>query len=322
MKSQKITVLITVKNNAGTIKQCIESVLNQTYRNYDVMVIDAYSDDGTFEILKKFGKNIKLYQIRGWAPKAYNWAIRRINSDFVAFTDGDCVVDKNWLKELLKGFESEEILAVAGYCGTPKNVRGLQRIIGMELEDRFKHFSKFIPRAPTMNLCVRTKIFKKLKFNEKLRVAFETDFGYRLNEIGKMAYNKKAIVYHYHRAAWKGFLKQQYIYANYMPELYFKQHFKRITGDYLSKTSMAAQIIFSYTLVLGLILNFVNNNFIIISFASLIAIILIWINEIIRLSKNKNDAAWFFFLFLTRLATWSMGIIVGLLFYVVNIHGR
>ncbi|OGI12543.1 hypothetical protein A3K64_01400 [Candidatus Micrarchaeota archaeon RBG_16_36_9] len=322
MKSPKVTVLITVRNNTNTVKQCIDSVLKQTYRNYEVMVVDAYSDDGTFETLKKFEKKIKLYQVRGWAPKAYNWAIKRIKSDFVAFTDADCVVDKNWLKELLKGFESEDILAVAGYCGSPKGARGLQKIIGIELEDRFKHFSKFIPRAPTMNLCVRIKALKELGFNEKLKVAFETDFGYRLNEIGKMVYNKNAVIHHYHRSTWIGFFKQQYTYAKYLPELYFKKHFKRISGDYISKSSMAAQIIFSYTLVLGMILNFINSNFILISLASAIIIILIFINDIIRLARGWSDAIWFFFMFFTRITAWFIGLSIGLMIYLANMHGK
>lgn len=322
MKQPKVTVLITVKNNASTIKRCIQSVLKQSYRNYDVFIVDAFSNDGTYEILKSFGSKIKLYQLGGWAPKAFNWAIKKINSDFTAFTDGDCVVDKNWLKELLNGFDSEDILAVAGYCGSPKNAKGLQRVIGIELEDRFKHFSKFIPRAPTMNLCVRTKHLKRLRFNEKLKVAFETDFGYRLNEIGKMAYNKNAIIYHYHRSSWTGFFRQQYNYAKFLPELYFKKHFKKITGDPISKTTMAMQIIFSYTLILGLILNFVNYNFILISLFSAIFIIIIWFRDVMRLARNGNYLIWFISMFLTRLAAWSIGLFIGLLIYMANAHGN
>jgi glycosyltransferase involved in cell wall biosynthesis len=313
MKQPKITVLITVKNSVNTIKQCIESILNQTYKNYDIIVVDAFSYDGTYENLKTFGKKIKLYQIKGWAPKAYNWVIKRINSEFVAFTDADCVVDKNWLKKLLSGFESKEILAVAGYCGTPKNAKGLQRIIGIELEDRFKHFPKFILRAPTMNLCVRTNILKKLRFDERFKVAFETDFGYRLNEFGKILYNKNAIVYHYHRATWKSFFKQQYTYAEYLPSLYFKKHIKKITGDFISKFSMALQIFFVYLTVLGLIFNLLNSSFIFFWEISIISILIIWFFDIFKLTRKINEIFWFIALFFIRLIGWSIGIFIGIL---------
>jgi hypothetical protein len=262
--------------------------------------------------LKSFGKKINLYQIKGWAPKALNWAIKRISSEFTAFTDADCIVDKNWLKELMSGFESEDILGVAGYCGTPKNVKGLQRIIGMELKDRFKHFPKYMQRAPTMNLCIKTGILKKLKFDEKLQVAFETDLGYRINKYGKIFFNEKAMIYHYHRATWKGFYKQQYTYAKFLPYLYFTKHFKNIRGDAISKTRMLFQIIFIYIAILGAILSFLNISLIYLSVVMAVFILSIYLFDIVRLSKNLNDALFFFSLFLVRNVAWNIGVLIGI----------
>ena len=103
------------------------------YPNKKIYVIDAFSNDGTYEILKKFGKKIKLEQLKGNPPKAYNYALKKIKTDFVAFTDGDCVVDRNWIKMLISGFTSPKILAVGGFCKTPKNANRLQKTIGIEM---------------------------------------------------------------------------------------------------------------------------------------------------------------------------------------------
>jgi len=311
MKQPKVTVLITVKNSVKTIKQCIESVLKQTYKNYNTMVVDAYSNDGTYEILKSFGKKIKLYQVRGWAPKAFNWAMKKINSEFVAFTDADCVVDKNWLKELIKSFKSEKILAVAGFCGTKKVDTNLQRAISKELEERFKYFPKYILRAPTMNLCVRTSILKKLKFNERFKVAFETDFGYRLTELGKIYYNKKAIVYHYHRATWKDFFNQQRTYGEYT-FLISIVHKRRMMGDHITNPYMLAQVPAFWLIILFSFLSLFAFRLFFLVLFFLVAMLSVFLIKIYRLKIKLKDFPLFFAFFSVRMIAWSIGLIKGL----------
>jgi len=311
MKQPKVTVLITVKNSVNTIRQCIESVLKQTYKNYNVMVVDAYSNDGTYEILKSFGKKIKLYQVRGWAPKAFNWAIKRINSKFVAFTDADCTVDKKWLKELIKSFKSEEILAVAGFCGTKKVDANLQRAINKELKGRFKYFPKYILRAPTMNLCVRTTILKKLKFNEKFRVAFETDFGYRLTELGKIYYNKKAIVHHYHRATWKDFFNQQKVYGEYTFLISMKYK-RRMMGDHITNPYMLAQVPAFWLIIIFSFLSLFDFRLFFWVLFFIVAMLSVFLIKIYRLKVKLKDFPLFFAFFSVRALAWSIGLIKGL----------
>jgi glycosyltransferase involved in cell wall biosynthesis len=309
-KEKSVTILVTLKNSAATIKQCIESLLKQTYKNYEIFVVDAYSTDGSYEILKGFGRKIRLYQLRGWASKAYNWAIRRIKTDYIALIDSDCIADKNWLKELVSGFTLEDILAVAGYCGTPRNASKLQKLIGKELESRFKEFPKYISRAPTMNLCFKTDIARKLRFDETLRVGYDTDFGYRLTKLGKMLYNKKAIIYHYHRATWKNFFKQQFRTATYVPKLYLK-HKSKIRGDSISTRMMMFQIImFFSSFIVGVITIFFPispiylETFLIILFLSYI--------KVLKLSGSISDFFWIFLILIVRTIAWGTGLVVGI----------
>lgn len=157
MKEPSVTVLITIRNNADIIKQCIDSLLKQSYKNYKIFVVDAFSDDGTYEILKKYGKKIRLEQLKSNPPQAFNYGIERINSEIIAFTNGDCVVERNWLSELVKPFNNKDVVAAAGIAKNPKEIKSkLQEVIGIELEDRYNHFPKEIVRAPDMNLAVRT----------------------------------------------------------------------------------------------------------------------------------------------------------------------
>lgn len=311
MKEPSVTVLLTLKNNKDTIKQCIDSLLKQSYKNYKIFVVDAFSTDGSYEILKSYGKKIILYQLKGWPATAYNWTIKRIKAEYIALIDGDCAADKNWLKELIKGFNSEDTLAVAGFCGTPRKISRLQDIIGRELEDRFKHFPNYIPRAPTMNLCFKTETAIKLKFDEYLRIGYDTDFGYRLTKIGKMLYNKKAIIYHFHRATWKNFFKQQYLTAIFVPQLYIK-HKGRTIGDHISKKTMIIQPYLFNFAILGIFLSFVNAYYLNLTWFMLTILLILYIENMSRLVKKSSDIFWFFGMFIVRTVAWSLGLIVGI----------
>jgi GT2 family glycosyltransferase len=317
MKSPSVTVLVTVKNSASTIKDCIESLLKLNYRNKKIYVTDAYSTDDTWEILKKYGKKIRLERIRANIAKAHNYMIKRCNTEFIAFTDADCIVDKNWLKYLINAFSEEDVVAAGGLVKTPKKVNNLQYLIGKELEDRFNQFPNYVSRLPTMSLCVRTKLAKKILFDERLDVAQETDWGYRLTKIGRMAYVPKAKVYHYHRPSLKEFFKQQFNYGKFAFFLYFKKgHIKKIIGDEISKTIMMFQIIFLYLTGLFAILTITNNFFIYISLIIFLIQIMLYLAVILRISKNIVEVFQFLFLFLFRNIAWCLGVIRGLFLFI------
>ena len=314
-----VTVLVTVKNSKDTLKNCMNSLLALKYpkTRYKIIVVDAFSIDGTWEELKKYEKNklpsVKLYQKSGSAAVGFNYGLDLVKTDLVALTDADCVVDKNWLKGLVKGFTSKEIYAVAGFCKTPTTVNKLQELIGKEFEWRFKNSPQFILRAPTMNLCFRTEIVKKLKFDEKFDVTFETDLGYRLTKLGKMKFTPDSIVYHYHRSTWKSWWKQQFNYGKFTPLLFFKHRGKFAKGDNISRPSMIIQPFLLIFGILFFLFGMFNNIFYFFSCIFLTLLFLIYIRDIFHLSKfNFTNLVWYLGIFLCRTVAWMAGLIVGI----------
>jgi len=309
-----VTVLITVRNTSNIIKKCIDSILNLDYpkNRYKIFVVDAFSTDGTYEIIKGYGRKIILKQLKSNAPKAYNYAIKKINTELVAFTNADCVVKKNWLKEITNLFEDKEVLAVAGFTSNPpKPETKLQEIIGRELEYRYNHFPKKIVRAPDMNLCVRTNILKKFKFDESLDVSYDADFGYKVSEIGSIIYNPKAVVYHYHRATLKAYFKQQYKYANFVPMTYLKKHKTKIIGDNVSKSLMPIQISLLYLSIISILVGLIKESFNLFYFF-LFILVLTYIYSTLKLFKKISDIPWFLFIFSFRNIAWNLGLIKGI----------
>lgn len=313
MKYPSVMVFVSVKNAEHIIKKCVDSILSQTYPNKKVYIIDNMSTDRTYEILKTFGKRIRLERVKGLVPKVHNHALKRIDTDFIAYTDADCIVEKNWLKKLIAGFTSDDIVATAGYCGTPEGLNRLQEIIGRELEERFKRFPEYIPRAPTMNLCVRTKIAKDVKFNEKFFWSWESDFGYRLTKRGKIRYIPEAIVYHYHRPTWRSFFKQQIKNARIKPLLYLVEHKERVFGDHISTLSMGLTLVLAYLSILLSILSLFSSFFITPTILSSGLLFFMFLRDSVKLSKKPSDFFWFFGIFVLRTVAWMIGLLIGMI---------
>lgn len=103
MQNPEFMSIIMPAYNAGLfIKQSIDSVLNQTYTNWELLIVDDGSTDNTKEIVAEFEKKDKrikyLYQKNGKQGKARNNGILRSNGNLIAFIDADDL----WLPQLLE----------------------------------------------------------------------------------------------------------------------------------------------------------------------------------------------------------------------------
>jgi len=310
--NKKTTILVAVFNKKETIVNCVESLLNLDSPPARLLFLDGGSTDGTYQILEKEYKNkIDLIQLPISHSERMNWALDNINTEYTALTDADCVVEPDWLTELLKGFSEEKnIVATAGYCGTPKKTSFLQKLIGMDMDNRFDNLPRYLYRAPTMSLCFKTDIARNVKFDEKQKVAIETDFGFRLSKYGKILYVPKAKVWHYHRSDLKSYFNQQKNQAKWGPRLILK-HKQRAISDPITSLSMTIQIPLLAFGVVFLFLSFLNQIFIYFAIVSFSILLSIYIKNIVKINPSPLYYLIFPFFFLYRTFAWTIGVIEG-----------
>lgn len=97
--TKKISVLVPTYNRARYISQCIESVLDQSFKDFEIIVVDDGSTDNTKEILRSFGRHISyFYQENKGIPSARNSCVEKSNCPLLAFIDSDDV----WCKDKLE----------------------------------------------------------------------------------------------------------------------------------------------------------------------------------------------------------------------------
>lgn len=116
MKNKPLVSIITpTYNHEKYIAQCIESVLAQTYDNWEQIIIDDGSNDRTSEIIKKY-KDPRVHYIRQenlgiWQlVKTYNKALDLSEGDFIAILEGDDYWPKNKLEKQLPSFDNSNII--------------------------------------------------------------------------------------------------------------------------------------------------------------------------------------------------------------------
>lgn len=99
MNKIKVTAIIPTYNRACSICESIDSVLSQSYKCFQVLVIDDGSTDNTRELVSKYGKHVEyIYKKNGGVADARNEALKYTKGDYVAYLDSDDL----WLPDKIK----------------------------------------------------------------------------------------------------------------------------------------------------------------------------------------------------------------------------
>jgi glycosyltransferase involved in cell wall biosynthesis len=122
-----ISVIIPAYNAANYLADAIDSVLAQTYRNFEIIVVDDGSTDKTYDVIKKnYSKKIKyIYQENKGPSAARNAGIEAAKGEFLAFLDADDIWSSRKLEEQYKTYEQYPKLGVVftGYTHIDLNKR-------------------------------------------------------------------------------------------------------------------------------------------------------------------------------------------------------
>lgn len=128
-KKIPISVIICVKNQENTIQKQIQTLLDQNYPDYEIVLIDNASSDGTLDIFEEFEKqhsNIKLVKVENneafWGNKkfALTLGIKAAKNEYLLFTEPNCYPTSNeWITEMSSHFTREKTI-ILGYNSIQK----------------------------------------------------------------------------------------------------------------------------------------------------------------------------------------------------------
>ena len=109
-----VSIIIRTRNEERWINLCLSAVFNQSYRDFEVILVDNESTDKTIEKAKAF--DVKVISIKDFLPgEAINLGIRSSKGDIIVCLSGHCIpVNEKWLKNLISNFDDSKVAGVYG----------------------------------------------------------------------------------------------------------------------------------------------------------------------------------------------------------------
>lgn len=159
----KLTVIVAAYNVEKYIEKCLESLVNQTYKNLEILVVNDGSTDNTKKLIEKYEKeyeNLKLLnKENGGLSSARNLGLQNTKTKYVTFVDGDDYLELNTYEVIMKKIEEEKAdLGIFNF----KKVYS-QKIINSKLDKKIynKNFLKYLfSKSAEVDIVVWNKIFK------------------------------------------------------------------------------------------------------------------------------------------------------------------
>lgn len=218
-----VSVVVPVFNSGKTIAKCLDSLMRLNHPRYEIIIVDDGSTDNTARICRGYNEITFVQLPRSGASKARNVAIEMARGKFIAFTDGDCVVEEDWLTQLEKGFTSPEIAGVGGDQKCPEDdtktgttIHGFLKSVGF-VADYVKTDAgmKETEHNPTCNGMYRKEVLEEVGgFNEDLWPGEDVELDLKIRRRGyKLIYNPAASVAHYRPGTYRGFARMLYRYG-------------------------------------------------------------------------------------------------------------
>lgn len=235
-----ISVVIRAKNEMKTLPKLIEALKMQTYRDFEIVVIDNESTDGTYEYAKKTADRVVTIRNEEFThARSTNLGVKHAKGEYIYFTNGHCLPKSDALLKTAKKLldANEKLIGVYGRNWVnhdPKRKNKVEELMGVYdhliWPKAYKIFSKYVAGIlQTTSCCIRSVQLKKYPFKE-LRSGGGEDALWaveRFKEGWQAAYHPDLDVYHSHGVSnWQA-IRRFASYDLMMFEVWMKGYFYR-----------------------------------------------------------------------------------------------
>jgi len=140
----KVSIIIPTHNSEKFLEECIESALNQTYQDIEIIAVDDGSTDNSLEILKKYSNKIKIIKIKNCAlPVALNQGLKIAEGEWIKRLDSDDVLYPNAVEDLVsvgKNIEDKKNTMLYGHIDI---ISSTGEIINKKISPNYNNLENF-----------------------------------------------------------------------------------------------------------------------------------------------------------------------------------
>lgn len=171
----KFSIITVNYNNREGLRRTIQSVINQTYTDYEYIIIDGESDDGSVDVIKEYGSHITYWvseRDKG-VYNAMNKGILQAKGTYINFMNsGDTFFDQNILAKVSHEISDVDILVGKDYHYDATSRKGFASI----LPTRISMVTFFMETLPHQGAFIRRALFENSPYDETFRICADWAF--------------------------------------------------------------------------------------------------------------------------------------------------
>jgi len=208
----RISALLTIRNAEKQIGPCLTSLLDQTASDFEIVIVDDVSSDKTREIIEKFDdRRIRYFRNNKWLGLAAsrNKCLNHATGEYIFFTDGDCLVSKNWIEEGLNFLRTSDYVGVEG-----KTFYVSKDYESTRSDDVVENLTG--GEYPTCNMAYSKHVLDEIGgFDERFTYMEDRDLAFRAKRLGRIGFNPNMTVFHQKKTlTWREVVRKTKIIRN------------------------------------------------------------------------------------------------------------
>lgn len=217
----RYSIIVPVFNRPDEVDELLESLTHQTFRDFEVVIVEDGSSIPCKEVCQKYEKtlDIKYFEKQNSGPgQSRNYGAERAKGDFLLILDSDVVLPEGYLKAIEDDLNREDADAFGGPDAAHPSFTDTQKAISYSMTSFFttggirggkKKLDKFYPRS--FNMGIRKEVYERLGGFSKMRFGEDIDFSIRIFKAGcRCRLFPEAWVWHKRRTDFRKFWRQVY----------------------------------------------------------------------------------------------------------------
>jgi glycosyltransferase involved in cell wall biosynthesis len=225
----RLTVVVLTCNSAASIGSCLDALAGQDCPDFEVIVVDDDSADGTLAIVARYAGRLRLRVARNGSriiPRGRNIGLAASQTPLVAFVDSDDWADPGWTRAILAAFAANPQLGLVSGDLVPAYRTVTAQAISLNDDTVRRLAGRRRPQFYAGNCAVNRDVLPGSVFDEEFRFAEDLELAARLRQRCPWAHLPGMRVHHYSRESLGQYAQQMFRYAK------MKQYYAVTSGDY------------------------------------------------------------------------------------------
>lgn len=249
----KISIISINYNNKEGLKKTVESIINQTYKNFEYIIIDGGSTDGSTDILEEYHEKINyaVSEPDSGIYNAMNKGIQVSKGDYLLFLNsGDCFVDQFVMEKVIP--KLNDGLSIY-YGNLIYSSNGIPTILNTPPDElSFYYFINYSLPHPA-SFIKRELYFKYFTYNESLKIISDWEFFiYVICKMNESYKHIDIVITDFDDAGISSMKENNSILIRERErELVFKKHFPLFINDITSLEEIKSEVFLQYKLILS-----------------------------------------------------------------------